>query len=422
MNVLVENGSYHMQNMGDVGMLQVGLSRILKIFPPDTRIFVLTTNPEKLKKICPTAIPVSGGGRNAWQRKTFFSKVFQRFPSKIADAYSNFEKKQTIRSPRSTYILKRYLSTVKRSEIPGLTEYYEAINHSDAVVSTGGGLINDWFVDSSQAILDTFITAQSLGKPTAMFGLGFGPVENPDTIEKIRCVFPKLKVLCFREGFSSLPLLDSLGIHREHVSITGDDAIELAYRERMQEPGKGIGFNIRIYRHSQVPPESIFKTRQVLSTISEELSAEVIPAPVTFRATHSDLSSIRQVLGSLQVDYTQAENITTPVDLVHQISRCRIMISGAYHSAVYALSQGIPVIALAKSRYYQNKFAGLSHQFGGGCKIVFYDDPDFENVLRQEIVALWKNAEQFHNPLLSAAVSQIAESEAAWRKFAMELR
>jgi polysaccharide pyruvyl transferase WcaK-like protein len=420
-NILVENGSYHMQNMGDVGMLQVGLNRILNIFPADTRIFVLTTNPEKLKKICPSAIPVSGEGRKAWQRKTYFSKAFNRFPGKIADAYNNFEKSQTIHSPRGAYLFKRYFSNVKRREIPGLIEYFEAIKHADAVVSTGGGLINDWFVDSSQAVLDTFITAQSFGKPTAMFGLGFGPVENPTTIEKVRNVFPKLKMLCFREGLSSLPLLDSLGIPRELVSITGDDAIELAYRERKQNPGKGIGFNIRIYRHSQVPPEAIVQIGQILSNITKELCAEIIPTPVTFRTSHSDLASIRQVLGSLAVDTTQAEKIIMPIDLIHQISRCRIVITGAYHSAVYALAQGIPVIALAKSRYYQNKFAGLSDQFGTGCKIVYYDDPDFSNVLSNEIVALWKNADQYQSPLLSAAVSQIAESESAWGRFAMGL-
>jgi polysaccharide pyruvyl transferase WcaK-like protein len=35
--------------------------------------------------------------------------------------------------------------------------------------------------------------------------------------------------------------------------------------------------------------------------------------------------------------------------IIDRISHCRIMITGTFHGAVFALSQGIPVIGLANS-------------------------------------------------------------------------
>jgi polysaccharide pyruvyl transferase WcaK-like protein len=53
-----------------------------------------------------------------------------------------------------------------------------------------------------------------------------------------------------------------------------------------------------------------------------------------------------------------------------------VVVAGSYHAAVFALSQGIPVVALVKSPYYVNKMVGLGDQFGAGCEIVRLDEGD----------------------------------------------
>jgi polysaccharide pyruvyl transferase WcaK-like protein len=420
MNILVENGSHHMLNMGDVGMLQVGLQRILDHYP-DANLHVITQNPERLLNIFPFAIPVSSRGMVLWQRKTYFSRLVRHLPAKFSERLNNLENKYTAGSPHRTYFLKRRFTNINQRDAIDLDEYFQAIKNADAVISTGNGLINDMFVQSSQALLDTFTMAHAFHKPTAMFGLGFGPLENYSTIEKVRAVFPRLKILCFREGLTSLPLMSALGIQQDNVIVTGDDAVELAYQPGKQISGNYLGFNLRLSNASQVSENKLAEVKQVLKEVSSRLQTQIIPIPVIFKPPYDDISSIKKVIGSLKVDYQDAEAINTPADLVRQISRCRIVITGAYHSAVYALAQGIPVIALAKSEYYQSKFGGLSDQFGGGCKIVYYDDPCFRFKLFEEIIDMWNRADQYRDHLLAAAECQVLSSRSAWKQFLINL-
>ena len=56
--------------------------------------------------------------------------------------------------------------------------------------------------------------------------------------------------------------------------------------------------------------------------------------------------------------------------VIKQTARCRVVVTGAYHAAVFALAQGIPVVCLSNSPYYLAKFQGLEDLFGSGCTIV----------------------------------------------------
>ena len=51
-----------------------------------------------------------------------------------------------------------------------------------------------------------------------------------------------------------------------------------------------------------------------------------------------------------------------PRAIIKRIGRCRVVVTGSYHVAVFALSQGIPAICLANSEYYEIKFRGLADQ------------------------------------------------------------
>ena len=61
---------------------------------------------------------------------------------------------------------------------------------------------------------------------------------------------------------------------------------------------------------------------------------------------------------------------TEPAEVMREISKCRLVITGSYHAGVFALAMGIPVIALIASEYYVDKFYGLQMQFGNGLEMV----------------------------------------------------
>jgi colanic acid/amylovoran biosynthesis protein len=102
--------------------------------------------------------------------------------------------------------------------------------------------------------------------------------------------------------------------------------------------------------------------------------------------------------------------------VIEQVGRCRLVITGSYHAGVFALSQGIPVLGLAKSQYFFDKFRGLSGQFGQGCGVIDLEREGFGEKLRAEAHALWERAAELRPQLLQAASVQITQSRAAYRK------
>ena len=103
--------------------------------------------------------------------------------------------------------------------------------------------------------------------------------------------------------------------------------------------------------------------------------------------------------------------------LINRIGRCRIMIAGTFHGAVFALGQGIPVIALAKSIEYQNKLTGLTIEFGQeGCQVIRLHDENMPQKLADAIDTAWAMSDQLRPHLLQQAKRQIELSLAAYQK------
>ena len=101
--------------------------------------------------------------------------------------------------------------------------------------------------------------------------------------------------------------------------------------------------------------------------------------------------------------------------VIEQAGRCRIVITGAYHAAVFALSQGIPVVGLA-SDDYSAKFLGLQDQFGLGCETVSLGAQDASERLAAAAERAWQSAEKVRLPLQEAARRQVALSQGAYER------
>ena len=84
------------------------------------------------------------------------------------------------------------------------------------------------------------------------------------------------------------------------------------------------------------------------------------------------------------------------------MGRCRVVITTSYHGGVFALAQGIPVVAWLKSKYFAAKLYGLANQFGVGCEVVTLDEGNVEVRLKTAILSAWNSAEQNRPRLLDA--------------------
>ena len=100
------------------------------------------------------------------------------------------------------------------------------------------------------------------------------------------------------------------------------------------------------------------------------------------------------------------------------MQRCRLVITGSYHAGVFALANGIPVLGIAGSSYYVDKFEGLADMFGKGCRVLRVGADDCAEELRSAAEELWGNAEETRPGLLAAAERQIASGRATYEKIA----
>ncbi|HEY9299502.1 MAG TPA: polysaccharide pyruvyl transferase family protein [Phormidium sp.] len=302
----------------------------------------------------------------------------------------------------------------------------DALYTADIVIATGGGYITDEFKYDTQPRLAMLRLANQLGIPTILVGQGLGPVRDLELQQQIKKTLAQANLILLREQLASVALINHMGISNVTILITGDDAIELAYKARTEHIGNGIGINLRVAPYSGVGENSVQTLRVVFLNIANEFQAPLIPIPIDHTAydglVDPDSTTIKKLIGQNAKDSDGGAELDTPLKIIKQVSRCRVVITGSYHAGVFALSQGIPVVGLAKSKYYVDKFFGLADQFGVGCSVLMLDETDLENKLTDQIKNLWNEAEALRPILLDAAHNQIQAGMIAYQKILEEVK
>jgi len=412
--ILVENGCYDLRNMGDVAMLQVAVSRLRKLWP-DALIEVITDSPVLLAKYCPRVQPTASCGRESWfEDRDLIGVVFGLISLKSRRRSTKIWRQIRRCSPRLAYCLTQLNAKLRETNGDTANNFFKKICEADMVVVSGGGDINDRFERYAMTLLDVLEMAYRRGKVTVMLSQGIGPIHSPMLMARAKAVLPLVDIITIRENRSSPYILEFLGVKPEQIVVTGDDAVEPAYRMRSQNGCGGIGINLRVTPYTQISGQHIKTIQTALFNAAKKYEVELIGLPISFQEKASDVKTIGKILANCEDRYDTLEELDSPIRLVEQAGRCRVVVTGSYHSAVFALSQGIPVIGLVKSPYYIDKFLGLSEQFGCGCEVILLDDENLADKLTESITTAWDGAGELKPKLLDAARRQIASGQLAY--------
>jgi colanic acid/amylovoran biosynthesis protein len=419
MRILVEPNAHHLQNMGDVAMLQVAVERLHELWPQAT-IEVITDAPTLLARYCPHAAPIPAVGRRIWFDESLIGQsVHEALPPRLAAQARVAEQrvrrnwplaaKRVIKAKRT---LKWARSVEKATGSRELDAFFAAVSSADLVFVSGAGAITDYYVPLACTILDLLDLAISRHVPSAMLGQGIGPIEDRALLEKAASVLPRVSMIGVREQRRSVGHLRSLGVASDQVFVTGDDAIELAYRQGAAPlDGQAIGVNIRTARYSGIDERGVEPIGAILRQAAAHLNTELVGVPISQYPKERDAF----VLGRLLFGSDSIAPATDPLDVIRRIRRCRVVVTGSYHAAVFALAQGIPTIGLAASSYYVAKFEGLLDQFPIGCKIVYLDRAGSSGDLATAIDEAWDASDEVRGALRMAAASQVEEGRRAYR-------
>ena len=179
---------------------------------------------------------------------------------------------------------------------------------------------------------------------------------------------------------------------------------------------RGIGVNLRLSSYSEVDGHIVDLVRQALHDSAATLDADLVPVPISFKPGEADMQSIQRLLNADAKILHKDEGLDDPIKVVEQVKRCRVVVTGSYHPAVFALSQGIPVVGLAQSEYYLNKFLGLGGQFGTGLTVLSLNRERLRERLTAVIAAAWNTGEHVQPALLDAARRQIASGHVFYQQ------
>ncbi len=415
MQILIDSDNSNCDNLGDLAMLQVMLHRLC-IMWPQANLKVLTRVPETLLKHCPEATPLHELSRYSWLADDYLlGAVHNRLPPRRSHQLGVLKRQIERTQPflvESAICLKARLRNPQGDPRP----FLDTLKNADWLLVSGTGGFTDSAKSWTYLVLETLDMAIRRGIPTALFGQGIGPMDDPQLRARVSAVLPHVNLIAIREQVTARPLLEALGVPSERIVTTGDDAIELAYNAHPSTLSNGVGINLRVAAYAEIGLTMIEKLRPILHEFARTHQAPLIPIPIALHVGVDDPCHIQSLLMGYENSVTDGLTITRPTQAIELAGRCRIVVTGAYHAAVFALSQGIPTICLAQSQYYVDKFVGLRDQFGEGCEMILLSDADWAQSLRTAMENAWTHADQIRPILLDAALRQIELGQAAYQQ------
>jgi polysaccharide pyruvyl transferase WcaK-like protein len=381
--VVIDPGSHAVLNLGDISMLQVAVERLRAAWP-EARIGVLTTDAERLALHCPGAQAVPAAGRYAWMADGARHGLRGRARlSRDADARA----------------------------------YRRALRRTDLFLVSGRGSICDAFAGESHELLTELEFAASLGLRTAMMGQGIGPLADRSLAERAAAVLPAVDLIAVREPVTALPLLESLGVEADRVSVTGDDALEPAWTAaRDPSPLDRIGLNVRAADYAGIDEPAARRVADAVRETAGRLGASVASVPISVHPSEADAHTFERLLG----DAGPAPTATR--DAIVRAGTCRVVVTGSYHAAVFALGQGRPAIGIAASDYYRSKFHGLAAQYSGALPVLEPGEADFRQQLAETLEDAWESESARRADLLAATERQVEAGHAAYARLEALLR
>jgi len=265
-------------------------------------------------------------------------------------------------------------------------------------------------------LLDRLMVATKLGIPAVMLGQGMGPINDLELQAKAKEVLPLLSLIAIRENLYAPKLLKAFGVDHSKIMVTGDDATEMAYEARRDKLGTGIGLGFRITSYTEINKAQFEELKAIMQQAANLYKAKLIGLPISQNNWEADTQMINLLMEGYSRKQTSWRKFETCNEVIRRVGDCRLVITGAFHPAVFALSQGIPAICIAGSALYAEKFIGLADQFGEGCLVILLSEEHWQERLLESIKTTWQSAEYFRPLLLNAAIFQIEKGKSAYNR------
>jgi polysaccharide pyruvyl transferase CsaB len=318
--------------------------------------------------------------------------------------------------------------TSQRYGVQSLSTYWgwprlrrpRALWRADLIVFGGGSLLKEieggplarilYFV----RIFAVLLFAKLAGRPTAMLGVGIGPLSHPLYRALSRYAANMTSLICVRDA-ASHDLLRAIGVRRP-VYVTADPVFTLAIDDRQPTTDHTSGEETRRQADKETrkqadneritlplflspslpvaqspslpvsqPPTVVVIPRYSLSPAEQTALAaacdhlvetigarlRLIPFQTGFRESFDDLPATRAVIAQMRhAGAAELLELTTPREALAAIGRADMVLSARLHGLIFAAMQGVPAVALD----YEVKVGSFMVETGQGWASVSLAD------------------------------------------------
>lgn len=411
-HLLIEASTYLLNNTGDSAMLD-SLAAAWRRLHPGGTCALLTADPAGLARLHPDIAPVFVPNRQRWWLGA------SPLAGEEHDGPGALELLRLFTSPtdHAGPILRRQLG---EPDARCHAAWRHAVAGADAVAAMGGGYHCPSFIEHTVRVLATLDLAANLGKTVFSTGCGFEPCDDHPRFASIaRAVMPRLAWIAAREGVLSPRVLASYGVDPGNIDVWGDDAVPVAHVPDPPSEGRDrVLVNVRTAHYSGMAAEATAELLAAAESAASALGLEPLRFPIS-HAFPDDLEEMRRAQPNPAAE--PADPPRSPAALRAALARARVVVTGSYHGAVFALSQGVPTVMIAASPHYRNKLAGLVATFDAPAAWIL--DPR-DGPLAPRVAAKVGELAGLRPPLaflLHAAARQISAAEQAWSRRAAAL-
>jgi colanic acid/amylovoran biosynthesis protein len=260
---------------------------------------------------------------------------------------------------------------------------FSPLFEADLVVSTGGGIYNDFYRDDCARRMISLLFAKLLGKPVAMLCQSFGPFNKMLFRTFSRFCLNRVDLITTRDH-RSWEWLQSIRV-RARLEITADAAFALhGHPERGRTPplhrfetlplptdtALRVSISVRTwahYRRHDAERDYLRTLVEVTRWLIEKKRAEVyfVSTCTGFGGYHKDDRIMaRDIVGALPAGTVEHARILyneySPAELATYYGSMTLHIGTRMHSNILAMLAGTPVVALA----YEFKTLELMESLG----------------------------------------------------------
>jgi len=318
----------------------------------------------------------------------------------------------------------------------------ETAQQAELILVGGGGLFHDtWSFDPDRYLrkgmagISAYGSLPLLGRfveaPCVLYSVGIGPLQSELARQHTRRAVERCDLAILRDQHS-LQQLKRTGFDPENteqtpVQIKPDPAFGLTAsdvsRERGEDCWRGLGFsansrvlgvNVRYWDQPDPPehwlPQLAEGIRQFLAS-SEEWEVLLLPFQVADRSPHTnDLSvceELQRCLSGTGRVRLLAERLE-PLTARDLIGRCSLWLGMWLHSLIFAVTQGVPAVALPYDRKVRSMMEEV--QLEDYC---FPEFPPGAAQIHQLLNQAWDQHEALENHLSSISKHKAAQARSA---------